>query len=104
MAIDRQLRDLKELKYYLDQYKDNLPFHEKYKKSKDPDRYMRMHEAQIILFDGAKNKLKQMGITPKMSVLNQVNADLEALTARQIELEKKYKTASRERKDLEQKL
>ena len=103
-AIDRQLRELKELKYYLDQYKDNLPFHEKYKKSKDPDRYLRMHEAQIILFDGAKNKLKQMGITPKMSVLNQINADLESLTARQIELEKKYKTASIERKDLEQKL
>ena len=51
-----------------------------------------------------KNKLKQMGITPKMSVLNQVNADLEALTSRQAELEKKYKTASRERKDLEQNL
>ena len=39
-----------------------------------------------------------------MSVLNQVNADLEALTAKQIELEQKYKNASRERKDLEQKL
>ena len=103
-AIDRQLRDLKELKYYLDQYKDNLPFHEKYKKSKDPDRYMRMHESQIILFDGARNKLKQMRITPKMSVLNQVNTDLETLTARQAELEKKYKNVSRERKDLEQKL
>ena len=103
-AIDRQLSELKELKYYLDQYKDNLPFHEKYKKSKDPDRYMRMHEAEIILFDGAKNKLKQMRITPKMSILNQVNVDLESLTARQAELEKSYKNASKERKDLEQKL
>ena len=103
-AIERQLRDLKELKYYLDQYRDNLPFHEKYKKSKDPDRYMRMHESQIILFDGAGNKLKQMGITPKMSLLNQVNTDLEELTARQAELEKKYRSASKERKALEQKL
>ena len=103
-AVDRQLSELKELKYYLDQYKDNLPFHERYKKSKDPDRYMRMHEAQIILFDGAKYKLKQMGITPKMSALNQVNTDLEALTAKQAELEKKYKTASKERKNLKQKL
>ena len=65
---------------------------------------MRMHESQIILFDGAKHKLKQMGITPKMSVLNQVNADLETLTERQTELEKKYKIASGERRTLELKL
>ena len=100
-ALDRQLTELKELKYYLDQYKDNLPFHEKYKKSKDPDRYMRMHESQLILFDGAKNKLKQMGITPKMSMLNQVNADLKVLGARRSELNQIYKKTSREKGDLE---
>ena len=103
-ALERQVAELKELKYYLDQYKDNLPFHEKYKKSKDPDRYMRMHESQIILFDGAKNKLKQMGIIPKMSVLNQVNNDLSKLISKQAEIEIKYRNASKERKDLEQKL
>lgn len=76
-ALDRQLVELKELKYYLDQYKDNLPFHERYKKSKDSDRYMRMHETNLILFDGARRWLQQMGITPKMSVLNGVNSNLE---------------------------
>ena len=45
-----------------------------------------------------------MGITPKMSLLNQVNADLEALTAKQSELENRYKTASNDRKALEQKM
>ena len=103
-AIGRQLVELKELKYYLDQYKDNLPFHERYKKSKDPDRYMRMHETKLILFDGARRQLNQMGITPKMSLLNQVNADLEELATKQRELEKKYSAASKERKALEQKM
>ncbi len=103
-ALDRQIIELKELKYYLDQYKDNLPFHEKYKKSKDPDRYMRMHETELILFDGARRKLQQLGIMPKMSLLNQVNSDLEELVNKQSELEKKYRSASREKKALEQKM
>lgn len=84
--------------------KDNLPFHEKYKKSKDPDRYMRMHETELILFDGARRKLKQMGITPKMSLLNQVNSDLEKLEKKRGELEKKCRSASREKRALEQKM
>ena len=103
-ALDRQIIELKELKYYLEQYKDNLPFHERYKKSKDPDRYMRMHETQLILFDGARRKLKQMGISPKMSLLNQITSDLRELSNKQAELEKKYRTAANERIILVQKL
>ena len=65
---------------------------------------MRMHETKLILFDGTRRQLNQMGITPKMSLLNQVNADLEELATKQRELEKKYSAASKERKALEQKM
>ncbi|MCR5627752.1 MAG: hypothetical protein K6F99_10565 [Lachnospiraceae bacterium] len=94
VAVDQQLKDLKELKYNLDQYKENLPFHQKYRKSGDPARYMRMHETELILFDGAKRKLLQMGIRPKMSELNKVNSDIEALESKKAELEETYRSSS----------
>ena len=103
IAVEKQLKVLKELQYNLNTYKDNLPFQQKYRKSKDPDRYMRMHETQLILFDGAKRKLHEMGITPKMSELNKVNSDVEALEMKKAELEKKYRSTSKEAKNLRQK-
>ena len=64
---------------------------------------MRMHESRIILFNGVKSKLRQMGIAPKMSLLNQVNSDLEMLALKQADLEKRYRTASKERRALKEK-
>ncbi len=103
-AVNRQILKLKELKYYLEQYKENLPFYQKYKQAKDPDRYMRMFETQIILFDGARRKLSQMGIVPKMSLLNKVNSDLAELTSKQQGLSKRHNKASGEVRELERKL
>ncbi len=65
---------------------------------------MRTHETELILFDGARRKLKQIGITPKMSLLNQVNSDLEKLEKKRGELEKKCRSASREKRAPEQKM
>ena len=45
-----------------------------------------------------------MGITPKMSLLNQVNSDLEKLEKKQNELVKNCRAASKEKKALEQKM
>lgn len=47
-----------------------------------------MHETELILFDGAKNMLRQMGITPKMSELNKVRDDIAGLQERVSELER----------------
>ncbi|MCR4590350.1 MAG: relaxase/mobilization nuclease domain-containing protein, partial [Lachnospiraceae bacterium] len=104
IAMERELAELKELQYFLTQYKDNLPFRLKYKKSKDPDRYMRMHETQLLLFDSAKHKLQKMGITPKMSELEQINRDIAALKEKHSALQKRYHSSSNEVRDLEQKL
>ena len=101
---ERRLKELKEIQYQLTQYKENLPFHQRYKKSKYPDRYLRMHETQLILFDGARRKLPQIGITPKPSELQQVNDDIDRLEERRAEQQKNYKSAESKRRRLEQNL
>ena len=102
-GLEHRISELKELKHYLEQYRDNLPYHRKYKSARDPERYFRNHEAQILLFDGARRKLAQIGVIPRMSALLQIDSDLKELVSRQAELKTIYRSAAKERKDLERK-
>ena len=79
-------------------------FHEKYKKSKDPDRYLRMHEAHLILYDGAERMLRKMGLDPKSVNPAEIRADYEAMQLHKATLERTYKTAEKEAKALQQKI
>ena len=63
-----------------------------------------MHETRLILFDGAERMLQKMGLDPKSVDPSEIRADYEAMQARKAELEKTYKSAEKEAKDLQQKL
>ena len=102
-TVGRELRELKEIQYYLLQYNETAPYRQKYNNSKDKEDYAMKHDEELTLFDGARNKLKQLGIRPNISELRQVNSDVEELENREAELEKKYESAKKEAKDLEQK-
>ncbi len=104
VELEHKTKKVAELLLYAEQYRDNKPFQEKYKKSKDPDRYLRMHETRLILFDGAERMLQKMGLDPKSVDPSEIRADYEAMQARKAELEKTYKSAEKEAKDLQQKL
>ena len=80
VKLEHQMKKVSEFLLYAEQYRDNIPFQEKYKKSKDPDRYLRIHETQLILYDGAERML------------------------RKATLERTYKSAERDAKDIQQKL
>ena len=98
------MKKVSELLLYAEQYRDNKPFEEKYKKSKDPDRYLRMHETQLILYDGAERMIRKMGLDPKSVDPAEIRADYDAMQSRKAMLEKTYKTAEKDAKDLHQKL
>lgn len=100
---EKQLKELKEIQHFLNDYKENRPYKIRYEKSKDPDRYLRMQEMQLILFDGAKNWLQNKGIQPNISELEQVNNDIKALEKKEAELEKKCSEGRKSVRDLEQK-
>ena len=104
VELEHQMKKISELLLYAEQYRDNKPFQEKYKKSKDPDRYLRMHETQLILYDGAERMLRKMGLDPISVNPAEIRADYEAMQARKTILEKTYKSAEKEAQSLHQKM
>ena len=104
VELEHQMKKVSELLLYAEQYRDNKPFQEKYKKSKDPDRYLRMHETQLILYDGAERMLRNMGLDPISVNPDEVRKDYESMLSRKLQLEKAYKSAEKETESLQQKL
>ena len=104
VELEHEMKKVAELLLYAEQYRDNKPFQEKYKKSKDPDRYLRMLETQLILYDGAERMLLKMEIDPKSVIAAEIRADYEAMQARKATLERTYKSAEKEAKTLHQKV
>ena len=98
------MKKISELLLYAEQYRDNKPFQEKYKKSKDQDRYLRMHETQLILYDGAERMLLKMELDPKSVNPAEIRTDYEAMQSRKAILEKTYKTAEKEAQSLQKKM
>ncbi len=104
VELEHEMKKVAELLLYAEQYRDNKSFHEKYNKSKDPDRYLRMHETQLILYDGAEHMLHKFGLDPKSVSAEEIRKDYEAMQARKAELENTYKFTEKETEDLNQKL
>ena len=103
VELEHKMKKVAELLLYSGQYHDNKPYQDKYQKSKDPDRYLRMHETQLILYDGAERMLQKMGLDPKSVNVAEIRADHETMLARKNILEKKCKFAENESKTLQQK-
>lgn len=103
VELEHEMKVVAELLHYAEQYRDNKPFHEKYKKSKDPDRYLRMHETQLILYNGAERMLHKTGLDPQSVNINEIQKDYESLIAQKAIIEKKYKNTEKEANDLKQK-
>ena len=104
MEIEHQLKDLGQILKYAEQYKANHIYHVRYKKSKDKDAYLRHHETELILHDGAENMLKRFGIDLKTLDIEKLRSDYNALYSKKQTLQKTYKSAEKEIADLNQKL
>ncbi len=104
VETERQLKDLGQILKYAEQYKTNHIYHVRYKKSKDKDAYLRRHETELILHDGAENMLKRFGIDTKNLDVEKLRSDYNALYSKKQALQKTYKSAERETADLNQKL
>ncbi len=104
VETERQLKDLGQILKYAQQYKDNHIYHVRYKKSKDKDAYLRRHETELILHDGAENMLKRFGIDLKNLDVEKLCSDYNALYFKKQTLQKTYKSAEKETTDLNRKL
>ena len=104
VETERQLKDFGQVLKYAEQYKTNHIYHVRYQKSKDKDAYLRRHETELILHDGAENMLKRFGINPKNIDVEKLRSDYNALYSKKQALQKTYKSAEKETADLNRKL
>ena len=104
VETERQLKDLGQVLKYAEQYKANHIYHVRYQKSKDKDAYLRRHETELILHDGAENMLKRFGIDTKNLDVEKLRSDYNALYSKKQALQKTYKSAGKETADLNRKL
>ena len=104
VETERQLKDFGQVLKYAEQYKANHIYHVRYQKSKDKDAYLRRHETELILHDGAENMLKRFGINPKNIDVEKLRSDYNALYSKKQALQKTYKAVEKETADLNRKL
>lgn len=79
VSLESQIRHLREMLKYAEQYQKNKTYDDHYKSSKDPDRYFRKYESQIILFAGAEHILQENGVDLKHLNTNKLQAQISDL-------------------------
>ncbi len=104
VKLEKRIKELSEIIKYAEQYRDTRKCYLGYKKSKNPDGYLRKYESQLILHDGAKYILEQVGIDLKSLNLKRLKTKYQTLTEQKNSLMDSYKSADREVQELNQKL
>ena len=104
VAIDKELKVIREQIRYRENYDKYKPFHDKYISMKNKEDYYECSESELILFDGAKRILKEYGINPKETSLKDLQDKFNQLTDKRTELKSIYETSNEEIKESERKL
>lgn len=104
VQMEKEMKAAAEILKYAEQYEDNRRYHTNYKKSKNPDAYLRTHESRLLLYDGAKGILDRAGINLSSLDSSQLRADYAAMEKEKAALQNSYKAASKELMTMEQNL
>ena len=104
VETEHQLKDFGQVLKYAEQYSANRIYHIRYRKSKDKDRYLRQHETELLLHDGAENMLKRFGIDTRNLDVEKLRSDYNALYSKKETLQKTYRSAAKEHDALVRKL
>ena len=81
-------------------YRQLKPVYDRYRQSRDKEKFLRGHESEIILFEAAARELKRMGAVP-LPATESMKIDLANLAAEKERLLSEYKTARTEAQEYE---
>ena len=82
----------------IDTYRKLKPIYDRYKASKDKEKFLRGFESEIILFEAAAREIKKAGLT-KLPSAEKLKAELNELTARKTALQAELRKIQREEKE-----
>ena len=82
---EQRIANLSLLRKQIDTYRKLKPIYDRYKVSKDKEKFLRGFESEIILFEAAAREIKKAGLT-KLPSAEKLKAELNELAARKTSL------------------
>ena len=95
---EQQITDLTLLGKQIDTFRKLKPIYDRYKTSKDKEKFLRGFESEIILFEAAAREIKKAGLT-KLPSAEKLKAELDGLAARKTSLQTELRKIQREEKE-----
>ena len=95
---EQQIADLSLLKKQIGTYRKLKPVYDRYKASKDKEKFLRGFESEIILFEAAVREIKKAGLA-RLPSAEKLKAELDGLAARKIALQAELRKIQREEKE-----
>lgn len=95
---EQRIADLALLGKQINTYRKLKPVYDRYKTSKDKEKFLRGFESEIILFEAAAREIKKAGIT-KLPSIEKLKAELDGLATRKITLQAELRKVQLEEKE-----
>ena len=95
---EQQIADLALRGKQIDTYRKLKPIYDRYKASKDKEKFLRGFEREIILFEATAREIKKAGLT-KLPSAEKLKSELDGLTARKTALQMELRKIQREEKE-----
>ena len=92
---EQQIADLALLGKQIDTYRKLKPVYDRYKASRDKEKFLRGFESEIILFEAAAREIKKAGLT-KLPLSEKLKAELDGLNAQKAVLQAELRKIQRE--------
>ena len=96
--VEQQITDLALLGKQIDTYRKLKPVYDRYKASKDKEKFLRGFESEIILFEAAARECKRLGAVP-LPAIERMQAEMGELNTRKAALKTELQKAQREERD-----
>ena len=96
--MEQRITDLILLGKQIDTYRKLKPVYDRYKASKDKEKFLRGFESEIILFEAAAREIKKAGLA-KLPSSDKLKAELDGLSARKTALQTELRKIQREEKE-----
>ena len=96
--VEQRIADLALLGKQIDTYRKLKPVYDRYKASKDKEKFLRGFESEIILFEAAAREIKKAGLT-KLPSSEKLKAELDGLSAHKTALQAELRKIQREERE-----
>ena len=96
--MEQRISDLSLLGKQINTYRKLKPVYDRYKTSKDKEKFLRGFESEIILFEAAAREIKKAGLT-KLPSVEKLKAELDGLSTRKTALQTELRKVQREEKE-----